>query len=135
MLLLHTSPLRTHQSHHLRVLIYHTHLLDFMATDFVKQSMKADTAAITKPGLSDALNVDEYASAPSQQGSGERWGFPRLEGQSLSYWLQQVRCDELVDHRTTQDLPKSADVVVVGSGVSARKSAMKEWSADLMWYR
>ena len=90
--------------------------------------MKADIAAITKPGLSDALNVEEYAASQTRQSFDERWGFPRLEGQSLSYWLQQVRCDQLVDHRTTQDLPEPADYVVVGSGVSTpgllRKSGL-----------
>ncbi|KAF2108120.1 FAD dependent oxidoreductase [Lophiotrema nucula] len=39
-------------------------------------------------------------------------------GQSLSYWLQQVRCDPLLDHRTTPDLPKEADTVIIGSGIT-----------------
>ncbi len=38
---------------------------------------------------------------------------------SLSYWLQSVRNDPLLDCRTTEDLPRTSDVVVIGSGVSS----------------
>jgi glycine/D-amino acid oxidase-like deaminating enzyme len=62
-----------------------------------------------------ALNTEEYASAPPKEA---RTGFPKQEGQSLSYWLQQVRCDPLLDHRTTDALPKDADTVIIGSGIS-----------------
>ncbi|KAI0121375.1 FAD dependent oxidoreductase [Xylariales sp. AK1849] len=48
----------------------------------------------------------------------KRWGFPRPRGQSLSYWLQQVRCDELLNHRTTDELPGHADTVIIGSGLT-----------------
>ncbi|KII89732.1 hypothetical protein PLICRDRAFT_39889 [Plicaturopsis crispa FD-325 SS-3] len=37
---------------------------------------------------------------------------------SLSYWLQGVRSKPLLNHRTTENLPQTADVVVIGSGMS-----------------
>ncbi|KAJ7231255.1 FAD dependent oxidoreductase-domain-containing protein [Mycena rebaudengoi] len=43
--------------------------------------------------------------------------FPIPTGMSLSYWLQGVRASPLLDHRTTEELPKSADVVIIGSGM------------------
>jgi hypothetical protein len=43
--------------------------------------------------------------------------FPIPTGMSLSYWLQGVRASPLLDHRTTEEVPKSADAVVIGSGV------------------
>lgn len=51
-----------------------------------------------------------------------RTGFPKPTGQSQSYWLQQVRCDPLLDHRTTGEIPKEADTVIIGSGVSHSNS-------------
>lgn len=70
---------------------------------------------LTNTDTSATVNVDETTTVPPKS---ERWGFPRPGGQSLSYWLQQVRCDELLDHRTTAELPETADTVVIGSGVS-----------------
>ncbi|KAI0004438.1 DAO-domain-containing protein [Xylariaceae sp. FL0662B] len=72
--------------------------------------------ATTTPKLHASLNVlDEYASA----GTDGHWtGFPKPSGQSLSYWLQGVRCDPLLDHRTTPELPPSADTVIIGSGIT-----------------
>ncbi|KAH7084666.1 FAD dependent oxidoreductase-domain-containing protein [Paraphoma chrysanthemicola] len=64
---------------------------------------------------SNVSNVEEHASTPA---NAARTGFPKQEGQSLSYWLQQVRSDPLLDHRTTSDLPKEVDTVIVGSGMS-----------------
>lgn len=72
-------------------------------------------AGLTNPDASVAVIADESTAVPP---SSERWGFPQAGGQSLSYWLQQVRCDELLDHRTTPGLPEAAGTVVVGSGVS-----------------
>lgn len=71
----------------------------------------SDTAAV--------LNVDDYAVADID---GHWTGFPKPTGQSLSYWLQGVRCDPLLDHRTTPELPAFADTVIIGSGV--RKHAL-----------
>ncbi|KAH4309694.1 hypothetical protein HBH64_228590 [Parastagonospora nodorum] len=65
--------------------------------------------------VSATLNVEEYASTPPK---GTRTGFPRRYGQSLSYWLQQVRCSPLLNHRTTIDIPSQVDTVIVGSGIS-----------------
>lgn len=73
-------------------------------------------ASVILPEISNAaLNVEEYASSPPKRA---RTGFPKQGGQSLSYWLQQVRCDPLLDHRTTETLPEDADTVVIGSGIS-----------------
>ncbi|KAF2642394.1 DAO-domain-containing protein [Massarina eburnea CBS 473.64] len=70
---------------------------------------------VTLPAVPAILNADDYASAPPDH---QRTGFPKQGGQSLSYWLQQVRSDTLLDHRTTNELPLEADVVVIGSGIT-----------------
>lgn len=70
---------------------------------------------VTVPEVSATLNVDEHASAPPKEA---RTGFPKQGGQSLSYWLQQVRCDPLLKHRSTEALPRDADAVIIGSGIS-----------------
>ncbi|KAF7362646.1 FAD-dependent oxidoreductase [Mycena venus] len=49
--------------------------------------------------------------------------FPIPKGMSLSYWLQGVRASPLLDHRTTEELPKSAEVVIIGSGMSGTMTA------------
>ncbi|KAJ4318926.1 hypothetical protein N0V94_004156 [Neodidymelliopsis sp. IMI 364377] len=69
-----------------------------------------------------ALNVEEYAASPTNQ---TRTGFPKQDGQSLSYWLQQVRCDPLLNHRTTKDLPNNADTVIIGSGITGTLAAQE----------
>lgn len=43
--------------------------------------------------------------------------FPLAEGMSLSYWLQGVRSNPLLDHRSSEEIPAEADVVIIGSGV------------------
>lgn len=43
--------------------------------------------------------------------------FPLPTGMSLSYWLQGVRASPFLDHRTTEALPKTAEVVIIGAGV------------------
>jgi hypothetical protein len=48
----------------------------------------------------------------------ENFGFPKRANYSISHWLQSVQGDPLLDHRTTSALPTSADVVIIGSGVS-----------------
>ncbi|CAO2658539.1 Nn.00g062620.m01.CDS01 [Neocucurbitaria sp. VM-36] len=73
--------------------------------------------SVTTSDTSAALNVEEHAST-SAGPCRHRTGFPKQGGQSLSYWLQQVRCDYLLDHRTTETLPKEADTVIIGSGIS-----------------
>jgi glycine/D-amino acid oxidase-like deaminating enzyme len=74
-------------------------------------------AAITLSDTPAVLNAEEYASAPVDD-KRTRTGFPKQGGQSLSYWLEQVRCDPLLDHRSTEALPKQADTVIIGSGLS-----------------
>lgn len=74
-------------------------------------------ADVTKSPGSDAdRDISEAASTGSLP---ERYGFPRQGGQSRSYWLQGVQGDALLDHRTTPKVPPSADIVIIGSGVSA----------------
>ncbi|KAL5409684.1 hypothetical protein PMIN03_005814 [Paraphaeosphaeria minitans] len=68
-------------------------------------------AGVTLPNNPAVLNAVEYASTPLSSG---RIGFPKASGQSLSYWLQQVRSDPLLDHRTTEQLPEQADAVIIG---------------------
>lgn len=76
-------------------------------------------SSIKLPDSSTAVNVEEYASPTLQN----RTGLPKQEGQSLSYWLQQVRADPLLDHRTTASLPQDADTVVIGSGITGTLAA------------
>ncbi|OJJ60517.1 hypothetical protein ASPSYDRAFT_197969 [Aspergillus sydowii CBS 593.65] len=47
-----------------------------------------------------------------------RYGFPKEGPYSLSYWLQGVQGYPLLNHRTTTELPSSADIVIIGSGLS-----------------
>jgi len=63
-----------------------------------------------------ALSAEDVTETPLRRRP-QALGFPKSEGQSLSYWLQQVRCDPLLDHRTTGELPKEVDTVIIGSGV------------------
>jgi glycine/D-amino acid oxidase-like deaminating enzyme len=90
-------------------------------------SVVGGVTSVTLPETSSvALNVEEYASTPK----GTWTGFPKQDGQSLSYWLQQVRCDPLLDHRTTTDLPSDADTVIIGSGISGTivaKQHLEAW--------
>ncbi|KAJ6516668.1 DAO-domain-containing protein [Mycena vitilis] len=44
--------------------------------------------------------------------------FPLPTGMSLSYWLQGVRASPFLDHRTTEALPKTAEVVIIGAGMT-----------------
>lgn len=81
----------------------------------MRQVESASASGVTTAGSPAILNVSDHAF-PDVDGN---WtGFPKQTGQSLSYWLQGVRCDPLLDHRSTPDLPASADIVIIGSGVS-----------------
>ncbi|WVR06122.1 hypothetical protein IAU60_003152 [Kwoniella sp. DSM 27419] len=51
-------------------------------------------------------------------------GRPLVEGMSLSLWLQTVRNNPLLDHRTTEQLPTDADVVIIGSGITGSVTAL-----------
>lgn len=75
--------------------------------------MRVDTTALPAVGTEgDVLKDASSAAGPSYTGR------PLEKGACLSYWLQNVRCDPLLDHRTTENLPSEADVVIIGSGVS-----------------
>ncbi|KAF3011269.1 hypothetical protein E8E13_011677 [Curvularia kusanoi] len=80
---------------------------------------------VTVAESSTALNVEEHASPPTNQA---RTGYPKQDGQSLSYWLQQVRSDPLLDHRTTENLPNGADTVIIGSGITGTLAAREHLS-------
>ncbi|KAL4809927.1 FAD dependent oxidoreductase-domain-containing protein [Aspergillus unguis] len=47
-----------------------------------------------------------------------RYGFPKEGKYSLSYWLEGVQGDPLLNHRTTSEVPSAADIVIIGSGMS-----------------
>ncbi|ORY26997.1 putative FAD dependent oxidoreductase [Naematelia encephala] len=51
-------------------------------------------------------------------------GLPIPDGMSLSHWLQTVRSNPLLDHRSTGELPEEVDVVVIGSGMSGSLAAL-----------
>lgn len=81
----------------------------------MRQVQAASARGVATADSPAVLNVSDHAF-PDVDGN---WtGFPKQSGQSLSYWLQGVRCDPLLDHRSTAELPVSADIVVIGSGVS-----------------
>ncbi|KAH9837402.1 FAD dependent oxidoreductase [Teratosphaeria destructans] len=63
---------------------------------------------------------DVHAGQPTHT---RRWGYPKPDGYSLSYWQQQVRCDPLLNHRSSRDLPKKVDCVVIGSGITGCMTA------------
>jgi glycine/D-amino acid oxidase-like deaminating enzyme len=81
----------------------------------IQSSTVGGAISVTLPNTLASLNVEEYSSPTSDR---HRTGFPKQGGQSLSYWLQQVRCDPLLDHRTTASLPNDADTVIIGSGIT-----------------
>ncbi|KAH8788188.1 FAD dependent oxidoreductase-domain-containing protein [Diaporthe sp. PMI_573] len=81
----------------------------------MRQVQPASASGVTTADSPAALNVSDHAF-PDVDGN---WtGFPKQSGQSLSYWLQGVRCDPLLDHRSTPELPGSADIVIIGSGIT-----------------
>ena len=49
--------------------------------------------------------------------------YPLEHGMSVSLWLETVRNNPLLDHRTTPELPATAEVVIIGSGVSLHDGA------------
>ncbi|WVO24383.1 uncharacterized protein IAS62_005749 [Cryptococcus decagattii] len=51
-------------------------------------------------------------------------GLPLESGFCLSLWLQTVRNNPLLNHRTTEELPKEAEVVIIGSGISGSLCAL-----------
>jgi hypothetical protein len=71
-------------------------------------------SSVTKPEL-EVPDVNEHASNDTAQKSS---GFPKPHGRSVSHWLQIVQEDPLLNHRSTPELPPTADVVIIGSGVS-----------------
>ncbi|KAL4990058.1 hypothetical protein BDW68DRAFT_175418 [Aspergillus falconensis] len=73
-------------------------------------------------------SVKESPSGNAAQST--RSGFPKEGRYSLSYWLRGVQGDPLLNHRTTPDLPSSADIVIIGSGMTgtlAAKHCKEAW--------
>lgn len=68
--------------------------------------------------MGESVNSQNPSDLRTMENPQERFGFPKQNGRSLSYWLQGVRSDPLLDHRTTSELPSAADIVIIGSGVS-----------------
>lgn len=64
-------------------------------------------------------------SALSAAGPQTRVGFPKRKGYTLSHWLHDVQGNPLLNHRTTPELPQSADIAVIGSGVCIPQWAIK----------
>ena len=58
--------------------------------------------------------MDERAAIPP--------GLPR-SNPTESYWQSTGMIDTIADHRTTLELPGSADVVIIGSGISGASIA------------
>jgi glycine/D-amino acid oxidase-like deaminating enzyme len=111
-----TSFLQNCDYHHIQLSNPNTaQVLKMNATETTAFTTGGATSATLPETSSITVNVEEHASAPPKKA---RTGFPKQGGQSLSYWLQQVRCDPLLDHRATDDLPRDADTVIVGSGIS-----------------
>jgi hypothetical protein len=84
----------------------------------------AAEAAIMSSGVADSIqDPTKVKMTPKGQ-----FGFPKQHGQSHSYWLEGAHGDELLNHRTTPDLPSSADIVIIGSGVSvAGDNCREQW--------
>lgn len=95
-----------------------TESIKMASTGFTVPSIGGAPSVAIKNTPGAALNADEYASTPALPSETAPTGFPRQTGQSLSYWLQQVRNDPLLDHRTTPNLPACASTVIIGSGIS-----------------
>ncbi|ORX34976.1 putative FAD dependent oxidoreductase [Kockovaella imperatae] len=51
--------------------------------------------------------------------------FPLTEGMCLSGWLEGVRHNPLLDHRTTDALPSTADYVIIGAGITGSLCALE----------
>lgn len=62
--------------------------------------------------------VGQEAGVLGVAGEANGHAYPLPEGMSLSQWLQNVRANPLLDHRSSETVPGTADVVIIGSGVS-----------------
>ncbi|WWD17602.1 hypothetical protein CI109_102043 [Kwoniella shandongensis] len=76
-----------------------------------------DTDKVPPVGAEGVVELDKA-------GTGKGTSLPLAEGMSLSHWLATVRNNPLLDHRTTEELPKEAEVVIIGSGISGSLIAL-----------
>ncbi|KAL2825000.1 FAD dependent oxidoreductase [Aspergillus cavernicola] len=77
--------------------------------------------------MSPGPTTEESASPNIAQ---ERYGFPKQGKYSLSYWLQGVQRDPLLNYRSTPEFPSSVDIVVIGSGMTGTlvaKHCIETW--------
>ncbi|KIY52156.1 DAO-domain-containing protein [Fistulina hepatica ATCC 64428] len=71
------------------------------------------------------LYVSKSAIAPQATcaAASAATGRPLEKGMSLSGWLQGVRSDPLLDYRSAAELPASAGVIIIGSGITGVTTA------------
>ncbi|RSH90384.1 hypothetical protein EHS25_000989 [Saitozyma podzolica] len=79
-----------------------------------------EATSVRAPQTAAGASAAEAASA-----EGRNIAMPLEEGMCLSYWLQGVRNNPLLDHRTTETLPAAADVVIIGSGITGTLCALE----------
>ncbi|KAJ7584443.1 DAO-domain-containing protein [Mycena floridula] len=73
------------------------------------------------------LSTAQSAVCPSEPPGN---GLPLEEGMSLSLWLQGVRANPLLNHRSTHKLPHEAEVVIIGSGLMGTLTAYELLNSD-----
>lgn len=88
-----------------------------------ESAMANDLPSVGDESLTGPAQAIEASVSPTTS-------LPLAEGMSLSYWLQGVRANPLLDHRTTEDLPKEAEVVIIGSGMTGTLTAYELLKGD-----
>ncbi|KIV87380.1 hypothetical protein PV11_02930 [Exophiala sideris] len=89
-----------------------------------------ETGPLSSGGKADSTAIPDLVEREFNTDWAKRYGFPKKNGYSLSYWLRGVQKDPLFNHRTTAELPASADIVIIGSGMTgtlAAKHCLATW--------
>ncbi|PVI03038.1 DAO-domain-containing protein [Periconia macrospinosa] len=76
-----------------------------------------EVVADSLPGMADGIITAEEPNSPTMPPS----AFPQTNQSTLSFWRSNPHA--LDDHRTTPDLPTSADIVIVGAGYAGASVA------------
>ncbi|GFZ43442.1 hypothetical protein JCM24511_01162 [Saitozyma sp. JCM 24511] len=84
-----------------------------------------DPHEVLPPVGEEATTVCAPQKAAGTSAGGRNIAMPLEEGMCLSYWLQGVRNNPLLDHRTTETLPTAVDVVIIGSGITGALCALE----------
>ncbi|WVQ82459.1 hypothetical protein IAT38_004588 [Cryptococcus sp. DSM 104549] len=71
-----------------------------------------------------AVGSEAISTSEAAAGGKAYTSLPLESGMCLSLWLQTVRNNPLLDHRTTEKLPTEAEVVIIGSGISGSLCAL-----------